>query len=79
MCQNTTMVSGAWIKRYCVLYSKTYNALHSCHNFQLVRDKPLEASASVKRVYYVELVMGKDHGFRSIVSWPWQEEFCVIG
>ena len=34
MCQNTTMwVNGAWIKRYCVLCSKTYNTLHSCHNF----------------------------------------------
>ena len=32
--QNTTMrVNGAWIKRYCVLCSKTYNTLHSCHNF----------------------------------------------
>ena len=26
-------VNGAWIKRYCVLCSKTYNTLHSCHNF----------------------------------------------
>ena len=34
MCQNTTMrVNGAWIKRCCVLCSKTYNTLHSCHNF----------------------------------------------
>ena len=34
MCQNTTMrVYGAWIIRYCVLYSKTYSTLHSCHNF----------------------------------------------
>ena len=34
MCQNTTMrVIGAWIKRYCVLCSKTYNTLHSCYNF----------------------------------------------
>ena len=34
MCQNTTMrVNEAWIKRYCVLCSKTYNTLHSCHNF----------------------------------------------
>ena len=33
MCQNTTMrVSGAWIQRYCVLCSKRYNTLHSCHN-----------------------------------------------
>ena len=34
MCQNTTMrVNGAWIKRYCVLSSKSYKILHSCHNF----------------------------------------------
>ena len=34
MCQNTTMrINGAWVKRYCVLCSKTYNTLHSCHNF----------------------------------------------
>ena len=34
MCHNTTIgVNGAWIKRYCVLCSKTYNTLHSCHNF----------------------------------------------
>ena len=34
MCQNTTMpVNGAWIKRYCIFCSKTYNTLHSCHNF----------------------------------------------
>ena len=34
MCQNTTMrVNEAWIKRYGVLRSKTYNTLHSCHNF----------------------------------------------
>ena len=34
MFQNTTMrVNGAWIKIYCVLCSKTYNTLHSCHNF----------------------------------------------
>ena len=34
MCQNTTIrVNGAWTKRYCVLCSKTYNTLHSCHNF----------------------------------------------
>ena len=34
MCQNTTMwVYGTWIKRYCVLCSKTYNTLHSCDNF----------------------------------------------
>ena len=34
MCQNTTMrVNGAWIKIYCVLCSKTYNTLQSCHNF----------------------------------------------
>ena len=46
MCQNTTMrVNGAWIKRYCVLCSKI--VITSL----LVRDKPLEAPASVKRVY----------------------------
>ena len=34
MCQNTTMrANGAWIKGYCVICSKTYNTLHSCHNF----------------------------------------------
>ena len=34
MCQNTTMcVNGAWIKRYYFLCSKTYNTLHSFHNF----------------------------------------------
>ena len=34
ICQNATMrVNGAWIKRYCALCSKTYNTLHSCHNF----------------------------------------------
>ena len=34
MCQNTTVrVNGAWIKIYCLLCSKTYNTLHSCHNF----------------------------------------------
>ena len=34
MCQNTTIrVNGAWIKRYCVLSSKTYNTMHSCYNF----------------------------------------------
>ena len=26
-------VNGAWIKRYSILCSKTYNTLHSCHNF----------------------------------------------
>ena len=37
MCQNTTMrVNGAWIKGYCILFSKTYNTLHSCHNFPAV-------------------------------------------
>ena len=34
MCQNTTVrVNGAGIKRYCIFCSKTYNTLHSCHNF----------------------------------------------
>ena len=34
MCPNITMwVNGAWIKRYGVLCSKTYNTFHSCHNF----------------------------------------------
>ena len=34
MCQNTMMrVNGAQIKRYCAFCSKTYNTLHSCHNF----------------------------------------------
>ena len=34
MCQNSTMrVNGAWIKRYCISCSKTYNTSHSCHNF----------------------------------------------
>ena len=34
MCQNTIMrVNGACIKIYCVLCSKTYNTLQSCHNF----------------------------------------------
>ena len=28
-------VNGAWIKGYCVLCSKTYDTLHSCHNFPL--------------------------------------------
>ena len=28
----TMRVNGAWIKRYCVLCSKTYNISHSCHN-----------------------------------------------
>ena len=33
-CENTTMrVNGAWIKIHCILRSKTYNTLHSCHNF----------------------------------------------
>ena len=26
-------VNGAWIKGFCVLCEKTYNILHSCHNF----------------------------------------------
>ena len=35
--QNTTMrVNVAWIKRYCVLCSKTYKTLHICHNFAAV-------------------------------------------
>ena len=34
ICQNTPMqVNGAWVKRYCLLCSKPYNTLHSCHNF----------------------------------------------
>ena len=34
MCQNSAMRgNGAWIKRYCVLCSKTYHTLHICHNF----------------------------------------------
>ena len=34
MCENTTMrVNAAWIKRYCILCSKSYNTLHSCHYF----------------------------------------------
>ena len=34
MCRNTTMqVNEAWIKKCCMLCSKTYNTLHSCHNF----------------------------------------------
>ena len=34
MCQNTTIrVYGEWIKKYCALCSKTYDTLHSCHNF----------------------------------------------
>ena len=34
MCPNSTMrVNGAWIKRYCVLCSKTQCTLHSYHNF----------------------------------------------
>ena len=34
MCQKTTLrVNGSWSKKYCVLCSKTYNTLHSCHNF----------------------------------------------
>ena len=48
ICQNTTMrVYGAWIKRHCVLCSKTYNT--SC--ISLVCDKPLGAPPSVKQVY----------------------------
>ena len=35
MCPNITIrVNGAWIKRYCILCSKTYNTLHRCHNFR---------------------------------------------
>ena len=53
MCQNTTMrVNGAWVKRYCVLCSNTY--ITPCTvviTSLLVPDKPLEAPASVKRVY----------------------------
>ena len=34
VCLNTTLrVNRARIKIYCVLCSKTYNTLHSCHNF----------------------------------------------
>ena len=34
MYQNPTLlVNGAWIKRHCVLCSKTHNTSHSCHNF----------------------------------------------
>ena len=53
MCQNTTMwVSGAWIKRYCILCYKTFNTLHTVVITSLrVHDMPLGASASVKRVY----------------------------
>ena len=54
MCQNTTMrVNGAWIKRCCVLCSKTYNTLHSCHNFsagsrQAARGRPHLWNKSIK-------------------------------
>ena len=49
MCQNTTMrVNGAWIKRYCVLCSKTYNTLHSCHNFSSAGEGTLKDMGEIK-------------------------------
>ena len=51
MCQNTTVwVYGAWIKRDCVLCSKTYYILHSCHNFPVGSRQAARAPVSEKRV-----------------------------
>ena len=50
--QNTTMrLYGAWIKRYCISCSKNLTPCTFAITSLRVRDKPLGASASVKRVY----------------------------
>ena len=49
-------VYGAWIKRYCVLCSKTANRT-VCYNFPPVRDKPLEAPSFVKYTYHMRHVL----------------------
>ena len=52
MCQNVALqVYGAWIKTNYVLCSKHIAPLSMCYKPPLVRDKPLGAPASVKRVY----------------------------
>ena len=51
---NTTMrVYGAWIKIYCVYVPKQITPCTVVITPLLVRDKPLEAPASVKRVYWI--------------------------
>ena len=57
-----------WIKKYCVLCSKTYNTLHSCHNSLLVLDKPLGVPASVKQVYYLWSQFSKNLCFLNLYS-----------
>ena len=53
MCKKSAMrVYGAWIKRYCILCSKTYRTLHSCHNFPAGSWQSARAPTSVKRVYW---------------------------
>ena len=50
MCQNTTMrVNGAWIKSF--MFKKHITPCTVVITSLLVRDKALEAPASVKRVY----------------------------
>ena len=57
MCQNSKMrVNGAWIEMNCVLCSKTYNTLYSCHNFlagsrQAARGARICETSLLGRVY----------------------------
>ena len=55
MCQNITMpVNWAWIKRYCVFCSKTYNTWHSCHNFPAGSRE----ATRIARIYETSLLWG---------------------
>ena len=53
--QNITLrVNWAWIKRYCGFFlSKTYNTLHSCHNFPV----GLREAARVARICETSLLI----------------------
>ena len=61
MCQNTTIrVNGTWIKMYCLLCSKTYNTLHSCHNF------PASSRQAARGALICETSL-LQHGLRSLL------------
>ena len=49
------VVYGAWVKRYCFLFSKHIAHQSVCYNFPLARDKPIGAHAFVRLVYSMAL------------------------
>ena len=72
MCQNTTMrVNGAWIDRYCILCSKTYNTLHSCHNFPASSRKDGRGGGGICETSLLE---ASPHPKKTDTCWGW----CVL-